>query len=253
MISSKFLFFNVLIIGLILLPFSSCTNNKKNHEKKNIKKSIDYSDDDYVRPECAEERPKCNRKIGIEVKWSIINGWKAFNQKEFFKQVPKNYTGYLKLCRGGQLIQYIQCKNGKVDGLIYVYDCDGSYDEEYFKNFIPEGTWIHYNSIGQYDFVRNFKNGELHGEFISYNTETLKPMLKQTYFEGNLDGESINYYPSGNISEYNKYDKGSLIISKSYYENGNLKSESGLNKFEIYDVNGNKLTQTRPQIKINRP
>jgi antitoxin component YwqK of YwqJK toxin-antitoxin module len=240
-----------MVVSIIATYLYSCNSNIEKQEK------IETTEDFHNEVSYCEGRPKCSEKDGIEVSSSVVISWKTFNKKELSKQIPENYTGYLKICEEGLIMDYISCKNGIIDGITYRYSCEGDYDEQYYKNFVAEGTWIHYNSRGEYDYVRNFKNGLLHGESTSFDKETLKLLITENYFEGQLDGKSKKYYPSGNIREYNEHKKGINTVSKSYYENGNLSSEMIINKdgvtLELYDEDGKKITHTRPQITINRP
>jgi antitoxin component YwqK of YwqJK toxin-antitoxin module len=241
MISFKILS-NKLLFFIVFLTLFSCNsdNNSKNNSKNNTHKLEEKENlFDRISPECIKSLINCNEKEGVEFIWEPGFTHEIIKRKEFLKQIPENYTGYIKLCKEDKLYRYISCKNGKVDGLSHIYDCEGGYDEGYFKNFIAEGTWVHYNDMNEFDFVRNFKNGLLHGEYISYDKENLGIREKKNYFKGKLDGKSTRYFPNGNVEEYKVYDMGDEIITKTYYESGNLKSESNLQFSKTYYESGN--------------
>jgi len=220
---------------------------------------------------------KCQDKEGIELEWRAGFTEEIVKRKEFLNQIPQNYTGKIKLCskkllipkedaeskrcKGHNLNRYISCKNGKVEGISYSYDHDGMYEEGYFINGIAEGTWINYNNVGNYYYVRNYKNGRLHGERISYNDINLKLISEENFSNGELDGKIKEYYESGQIKKYQEYTNGKLNLSKTYYENGQLESDIKygdrikMEKCVFYDRNGkiNGGLIKRKPLRINRP
>jgi antitoxin component YwqK of YwqJK toxin-antitoxin module len=253
----RLFFFFLNFIFLLQLSCNSDLNNNQILEDNNENKTEDI-ETTQQNNDCIG-MPNCNDKEGLEVEWSPGVTNEIIKRTSFLKQIPNNYTGYLKLCGENGMYRYISCKNGKIDGISYDYSCDGGYDEQYFKNSIAEGTWIHYNSSGQYDFVRNFKNGLLHGEYKRYH-QNLELWVDENYYEGKLDGTSKTYYLSGNIQKQEQYSKGVIISSKSFYENGQLESEKlyekGIEKkWVIYDEYGNIISnmKERPHVNINRP
>jgi len=224
--------------------------------------------------------PNCTDKQGLELKWEPGTTEVIVQRKEFLSQIPIDYTGHIKLCGENGLYRYIECKNGKVDGISICYDCDGGYDEQYYKNSIAEGTWIHYNKSENYDFVRNFKNGLLHGELILYG-DNLEIQRKENYRNGELHGESKSFYPNGEVEKYSEYNNGKELLSEEFYESGQLKSKKIINGKELlseefyesgqlkskkiiknliievwvdYDKSGNIIFEKkkRPPININR-
>jgi antitoxin component YwqK of YwqJK toxin-antitoxin module len=256
---NKILFYisSYLIFGILI----SCnrtkdsSNNLNNVDENEISNHIDYSQQD----DC-KGFPNCDKKEGIEVSWSGGTTDYMVNSEEFLNQIPNKYTGYAKFCENNKLKRYISCKNGKADGITIQYNCEGGYDEQYFKNSIAEGTWINYNSSNEQNFVRNFKNGLLEGEMIYYYENHWAKEYEGTYLKGKLHGKSINYFKSGKIQKYEEYKNGITILSKSYYEHGQLKSEmiykNGIiDKWIDYDEYGNITSEMkeRDPIIINRP
>ena len=68
----------------------------------------------------------------------------------------------------------------------------------------------------------NLKDGKRHGKFTTRSKdETL--IQTQYFYEGNLHGSDILYYPNGNMIYEKKYDQGVLHgVSHFYYKNGQL-------------------------------
>ena len=205
--------------------------------------------------------PKCEDKEGLSVKWAPGSTREIIQRPEFLKQIPKNYNGKIKLCGENGLYRLLTCKNGKVDGISYAYDCEGGYDEQYYKNSIAEGTWVSYDQYGKYYFVRDFRHGKLHGKMSFYDKDNNYQLLSEENFvDDELDGISKKYFNSGLVRECKKYDQGELVNSKTYYQNGQLKCEinynvKGLPIIKYYDQQGFVIGGTVEQdpIKIHRP
>jgi hypothetical protein len=254
----KLNFFWSITICLVQLGCSGNVKNEQSIDVNNDIKSDETQTKDILYNDC-NGMPKCDEKEGLKVVWSPGVTSSIVKREEFLKQIPEGYNGYLKLCGENGLYRYISCKNGKVEGVSYDFDCDGGYDEQYYKNSIAEGTWIHYNKSGQYDFVRNFKNGELHGEFKSFH-DNLELFKEENYVDGKLHGTSITYFLSGEIEKLEKYNHGIMTSSKSFHENGQVDTEQEfergiIKKWISYDQFGNKIFEmkNRPSIKIHRP
>jgi antitoxin component YwqK of YwqJK toxin-antitoxin module len=256
-----------LFMLLVILLFISCNNESKKLPKvasQNIQETeISKQEPCYL--------PKCDDSSGLEVEWTPGLTEDIINREEFLKQIPKNYTGFLKLCsdksgtgeaflEGAQkrLFRLIRCKNGIIDGLSYSYDFDGGYYEEYYKNGIAEGTWVHYTPERNFNIVCNYKNGVFDGEFLTYY-DNLKLRSKEFYRNGQLEGESFKYYKNGQLQTYEKRISG--ISSKiEYFEDGTIKRKFESNRekttFEHYDRFGNLVDSHSviPRtLKINRP
>jgi len=203
--------------------------------------------------------PNCDDKDGLLIHWHPGTTREIIQRPEFLKQIPKNYNGKLKLCGENGLYRLLSCKNGKVDGICYEYDCDWGYDEQYYKNSIAEGTWISYDQNGKYFFVRNFRNGKLHGKMSFFDKDNKYQLLtEENYVNGELDGICKKYFNSGRVQESKKYNRGVIENSKTYYENGQLECEinyRGSPKIKYYDQQGNVIGGTIEQdpIKIHRP
>lgn len=254
----KLISFVSITICLIQLGCSGNVQNEETIDVNNEPNTEDSPSNEILSTEC-NGMPKCDEKEGLKVFWSSGVTSSIVKSEEFLKQIPEGYNGYLKLCGENGLYRYISCMNGKVEGVSYDYDCDGGYDEQYYKNSIAEGTWIHYNKSGHYDFVRNFKNGKLHGEYKSFH-DNLTLRTDAYYKDGKLHGKSIDYFLSGEIEKIEKYNHGTMISSREYHENGQLKTEQEFEGFEIkkwisYDEFGNKIFELkeRPKINIHRP
>ena len=66
----------------------------------------------------------------------------------------------------------------------------------------------------------SFKNGKLHGPFVSYHGNG-KPFRKTTYNYGKLQGLYFEYYKNGNLSEKSTYQNDKLHGPYlEYYKNG---------------------------------
>jgi antitoxin component YwqK of YwqJK toxin-antitoxin module len=235
--------------------------------------------------------PNCNDSSGLCVQWRAGLTSEVIRRKDFLKQIPNNYSGVVKLCGENcidgsltkGLLRLIKYKNGKIDGLCYEFDCDGGFDEQYYKYGIPEGTWVHYNTNGLFDFVRNFKNGKLDGEYLLYDSQLGRLREKCFYKGDSLDGEYISFWENQRIKEKSLYKNGDKVgksttyfengliehfevkrndgscISKYFYGNGQLRSvfeykpKLGIIKIEEYDVNGKLISTPKRTLNISRP
>lgn len=130
--------------------------------------------------------------------------------------------------------------------------------KEYRRTWHPQnGRRIKHYPGGELYEVSNWKNGKMHGEYITYY-ESGKPRRQGFYENGHPVGIVIEYDYGGNVEKtafhnadgkpvwHNRYYDGILMqedfnedrrrTHRSYYGNGNLSSES-ITDFEI-DSNG---------------
>lgn len=96
------------------------------------------------------------------------------------------------------------------------------------RDGIYENRTLHYEN-GNIHYIDNFKDGRRcgcpkhHGLCTEYHINGNK-MSESHYKNGNLKGQSIGYYKSGNVQSKCMYDYGKRIDGIFYRENGNIKS-----------------------------
>jgi antitoxin component YwqK of YwqJK toxin-antitoxin module len=107
-----------------------------------------------------------------------------------------------------------------------------------------DDEFLSYYENGEIKEKGYYKNGEKNGVFyyFSENGKILKEIL---YVNGLLDGESKYYYESSQLKDKMSFKNGNLKLHRSYYENGNIKSQfvelpSDKSKwvFQCYSENG---------------
>ena len=120
------------------------------------------------------------------------------------------------------------------DGKIYVIGENKPYTGTFIKKF----------ENGNLREERNYKNGLRHGEFKTYFNGQLA--LIDTYKNGQKDGAHKSYYENGNLRTEATYRKGKNDgVSRMYYENGQLwrelkyKNGEKIAPTKWYDENGN--------------
>ncbi|MEQ9425391.1 MAG: toxin-antitoxin system YwqK family antitoxin [Cyclobacteriaceae bacterium] len=113
-----------------------------------------------------------------------------------------------------------------------------------YLNGIREGYWTEYHPNGIVKTMSNFKNGKLHGAYISLDSR------------GNIT-EKFSFLEGLKTGTYHKYDRGKISVTMEYqndlvhgnvqrfYPNGNIQEESNYasgilhGKARWYDQQGN--------------
>lgn len=113
-------------------------------------------------------------------------------------------------------------ENGNPEGLWKYYDNNGflSYGG-YYKNGIKDSTWLFYWELNRQftKTVNTFKNGVLDGEQLEYYiTDTLGKVFY--YMNGKLNGNYYEFYPSGKL-KYKGFYKDNLKTGVWTYFNEN--------------------------------
>jgi len=175
-------------------------------------------------------------------------------------------------------------KNGKLEGNWKEYDKNGKLKEIIpYKNGKINGNWKKYDETGKLKEITPYKNGKINGNWKKYDENGV--LKENTYIEnGNFSklhetfyypngqiyktGHTNNgikkygvwkwFYEDGKLKEINHYKDGMEDgENKSYYPNGNLKSE-GQNKkgervgwFIFYKEDGKP--QSASAFKYNSP
>lgn len=156
-------------------------------------------------------------------------------------------------------IYYKKFSDEIINGKIFSYSIPDSVKVYHgnIRNGKKQGKWVFFREDnGQIDFIQNYKDGLLHGPYISYfkgNKEFEDNYVNGVehgksfqYYEsgeifsecfinqGKLDGECIGYYKSGKILNRENYKDdnpdGEYI---EYFENGNVNIKINF-KFDTY-------------------
>jgi antitoxin component YwqK of YwqJK toxin-antitoxin module len=156
----------------------------------------------------------------------------------------------------GALIEEGGYLKGIVDGQWTTY-IDTLNIERYLKDnqYVSETAIIHKKDYSnKISAIINYKNGVLHGESINFNEASFRPWRVQTYVDGELEGQSIDYHFNGLVSEVAHYQNGNLEgFSRAYYPNGQLIFEGNYTNnisggFKLYDESGKFIGTS-----VNRP
>lgn len=121
-------------------------------------------------------------------------------------------------------LRIINYKNGKKEGKqTEFFPKTGSPNFiSNYSNGLLHGEFIEYNEDGTFSNKGNYKNGIMHGTFTNYH-ENNKPASEENYMEGNLDGQSKGWHENGNVAYRHNYSNGSLHgFYYSYFENGKI-------------------------------
>jgi len=149
-----------------------------------------------------------------------------------------------------QPVDFNQLQLNDVDGLYYLRgnfeepytgpvsntDQDGYIQGTEVEGFLKDGRWD--GSFRKYNsnidlIVTTYKDGNIHGSYISYHKDWFEPHIKEKSFYNNgiLDGPFISYYDKQNdkyhIELETTFKNGTPIgpTYNLYYSNGNLKEE----------------------------
>ena len=147
-------------------------------------------------------------------------------------------------------IKYIEIpvKNGRVNGLIVLYNYNGFIQYQgYIKDGYPIGTHRTYFNNGRIKMVTEFKNGQLHGyqkEFYSNGSlksivryrNNLKDSRENTWHNKNGLKTSVRYSKNKKNGYSMKYNFFGNLDKKSYFEEDKI---TGLT--EIYSKSGKQF------------
>lgn len=150
-------------------------------------------------------------------------------------------TGRITSYDNNILISDIEYKNGKEDGLLKIYQNDGSiFLEGTYKEGKPHGMVKEYNADGSIFSYDEFQNGIQHGKSIIYNKNN-KILKEWNYNMGSPVGVGKVFYDNGTLQVEINFDKGEI---KNYNENGSINTiahfdEKGYNGlWTIYNKDG---------------
>lgn len=91
-----------------------------------------------------------------------------------------------------------------------------------------DSVWVHYSPYGDLSYKQTYKNGEANGEKIIYyksevsdDPDILLILRKANFKDGRLDGPFVEYFPNGVIKAEGAYKKGAFdgVVTK-YHPNG---------------------------------
>lgn len=173
--------------------------------------------------------------------------YEKFLETSFYKQGKLNGP-YEFLDSNNEVVAKGFLKDDLKDGeWLYRYSEIDINDELYFiyKKGIytkdnKDGKWIQYNANGKIEVTSNYKNGDLHGEWIFWN-QFNKPREKKEFNYGKL--LKLNVYDSlgaNTVNEYEIYDDNlsSYKCRKTeYLEDGYTRQEYFVNKEKEIDHN----------------
>ena len=131
-------------------------------------------------------------------------------------------NGIIGLYEGEVLIKKIPYKNGKVHGIVQLYNKEGVCTEEtQYLEGKKNGVSRKYNKKHSLISESIYKNGRLNGKLITY------------YEKGQV--ESIAYYTKGKIEgNFKVYDRDGHIVHQTMCENGEISSVN-YNTYDRHD------------------
>lgn len=135
-------------------------------------------------------------------------------QKESTKVLFGNKeNGMIGIYIDGVLRRKIPYTNGKVQGIVELYNEQGSLIEK-----------------------TEYYNGKKSGTSIKYKNDQI--ILRSNYIDGLLDGRTVSYYEDGGIESITLYKKGNVNGRMILYDrNGNAVYESSHQDGEITEYN----------------
>lgn len=194
---------HLVLVLIIILSFSSCSNETKFSELVNRNdifykvnsqspfsgKVVDYYDLD-------QERKKSEG--------NLVNG--KFDGK---------WTNYYPNTQVKNIFNY---SNGKKDGKEYNYQENGiSISEKEYLNGIAHGTWTTFFNNGSKEKITNFKNGNKDGTYTEYFNNNYSN-------KGEIEGfkEQGNFKMNSKSGEWRYKDEIGALIKIETYENNTL-------------------------------
>ena len=118
-------------------------------------------------------------------------------------------------------------KSSRVEAIFY-YEDKTLAETGIYQGEKKDSVWVHYTPYGELSFKETYKDGELNGEkTIYYKSEVsndpsiLLILRKANYKNGRLEGPFIEYFPDGVVKAKGQYKEGSLdgVVTR-YNPNG---------------------------------
>lgn len=103
---------------------------------------------------------------------------------------------------------------------------------EYYSNGVKDGISMQCDRKGKITLVESYKNGQLHGESVSFGQNNDNPTSETNYANGRKSGLSRKYSDNGKIQEETVYkndlkngqsrwyNKSGKLIAEYHYKNG---------------------------------
>lgn len=119
------------------------------------------------------------------------------------------------------------------------------YQKGSYKNNEREGKWVQYYTEGQIAETFNYKNGELHGEYIEWN-QFKKPREKKKFNYGKLSElityDSLGVNPKNKYEIYDEKNYSYKCRRTEYYDEGYVSQEYWVKKDDEINHNFFELT-----------
>ena len=176
-----------------------------------------------------------NYKDGIKI--GLWRGWYENGQKNIEKiyKDDKRDGLWITWYENGQKSSEGTFKDGVQDELeMYWYENGQKYREITYQDgeLINERYWtedgfnngelIFYFKTGEIWKKGNLKEGKREGEFITYgyygSQDIYHKRILQNYRDGKLDGESVNYFDTGDVNVVENYKDGNKEGNSTYYD-----------------------------------
>ena len=181
--------------------------------------------------------PKTKGKFINGMENGVWTQWSENGQKNY----EENYKDGIKIGSGtgwyenGQKSFEITYRDGALDGLeMYWYENGQKYREITYQDgeLINERYWtedgfnngelIFYFNTGEIWKKGNLKDGKREGVFITYgyygSQDIYHKRILQNYRDGKLDGESVNYFDTGDVNVVENYKDGKQEGNSTYYD-----------------------------------
>ncbi|MBV7441334.1 toxin-antitoxin system YwqK family antitoxin [Weeksellaceae bacterium TAE3-ERU29] len=184
-----------------------------------------------------------------------VGEWKSYYPSGKVLMISNYENGEIKgniksFDENGKLIQIIHSETGLTES----FDESGKlwcFGKQ--KNGKKEGKWT-FLSNGITQKIQNYENGQLNGEYKSYN-DNGKLYCKGNYENGKRVGEWKFYFSNGSLKEigyyqndksigtWTQYDKEGKAIFIRHYENGNLMKTEDIKNLPFNSQNSSPQIQ----------
>jgi hypothetical protein len=176
-----------------------------------------------------------------------VGSSKFGNSQKMISVQQKTYTSKSKTYSGNNLINYIVSE--KMSGVYHTfYGNDTNFSTDTIGKYVNgkrDGLWMKKHrgvgDINLFEFI--YDNGKLLKEIsYSYNGATGENYKwSESYFTNGVKTNTVFYSDGDKISSKEFYEKDRIVKSTLYFENGNIDEYNDNNKYERYDINGDKI------------
>jgi hypothetical protein len=154
-----------------------------------------------------------------------------------------------------KFVSLVTFSDGRVDGPVVYFESNGDFSYASSRLNDNQSLMVTYypkenGNRQKTKHVAELKDDDIDGDFFSYDSEGNLSYVSK-YVNGELHGESIDYYPDGSVSAKTLYDRGSSKENQSYQPGELVEPLPVFSQNDFLHETLKKVDEMLPQIPNN--